>query len=330
MAYNRGEELKNNIKKFSHVLLCVKISKFCFFAYAFVSFLFWFLNCFELDWLYLFNWLFLIPYKLVSIFYRPTGLSADFSLAIIGIVALLSGFACELISGQLYQKISDSQEELEKYEEQKKRAKPRRTKPMPGGVPPYGMLSDSGVTVDENAVLIFIIHPHIHKVKNKPTDTELTFQEVEDWRQRVNKQILDNIKSSLPQQKGYYRKNLFLVYKDFNYVDDFICYIRPTIDSIIAEFKKYDIDVKFNYVLSTIHQLSTLEKELDLMDTILSLNFINTFILTEKFKNTYERKTVKKYSMDLKGEYNLSKNLSISNVQPLFIFNEIPMQGVQQ
>lgn len=330
MAYNRGNDLKNNINKFSRILFCMKILKFVFFVYAFVSFMFWFLNCFELDWLYLFNWLFLFPYKIVSIFYKPTGLSADFSLAIIGIISVLFGLACELFSGNLYQKISDLQEELEKYEEQKKRVNPRRTKPIPGGTPPLGIPGAQDVTIDENAVLIFIIHPHIHKIKNKPTDTDLTFQDVEDWRQRVNKQILDNIKSSLPQQKGYYRKNLFLVYKDFNYIDDFICYIRPTIDSIVAEFKKYDIDVQFNYVLSSILQISTLEKELDLMDTILSLNFINTFILTDKFKNTYERKAVKKYTMDLKGEYNLSKNLSISNIQPLFIFKEIPAQGVQK
>lgn len=330
MAYNRGEDLKNKIKGFTRLLLSVKIFKFLFFAYAFISFLFWFLNCFELDWLYLFNWLFLIPYKIVSIFYKPIGLSADFSLAIIGIVSFLIGLVCEFISGNIYQSISDAQEELEKYEEQKKRAKPRRTKPGEVGSGAYAMPQDGDIGMDENSVLIFIIHPHIHKIKKKPSDMELTFQDVEDWRQRVNKQILDNIKSSLPQQKGYYRKNLFLVYKDFNYVDDFICYIRPTIGAIVSEFQKYEIDVQFNYVLSSIYNLSTLEKELDLMDTILSLNFVNTFILTDKFKNTYERKAVKKYTMDLKGEYNLSKNLSISNVQPLFIFKEIPSQGVQQ
>ncbi len=328
MAYNRGDDLKKQINKFSRILIWAKVLKFVLFFYAFVSFLFWFLNCFALDWLYMFNWLFILPYKFVSTFYKPAGLSADFSLAIIGTISLCTGLLCEFFSGNLYQKISNLQEELEKYLEQKKNAKPKRARPIPmgGAYVRENNMHDSSY-FDENAVLIFIIHPHIHKMKNESSVSELTFQEVEDWRQRVNKMILDNIKSSLPQQKGYYRKNLFFVYKNFNYVDDFICYIRPTINSIISEFKQYDIDVQFNYVMSTAPLLSAVEKELDIMDTILSLNFMNIFILTERFKNVYERKAAQKYTMKLKGEYNLSKNLSISNVQPLFIFQEISNQG---
>ncbi len=330
MAYNKGEELKKKIKSFSHILISVKISKFVLFSYSFLSFLFWFLNCFELDWLYLFNWLFILPYKIVSMFYRHSGISADFSLAIIGIISLSIGLICEFMSNNFYQKISDLQEELEKYLEQKKNTKTRRAKPIPLGAD-YTQENEqhSSSMLDTNSVLIFSIHPHIHKIKNKPEDNELTFQEVEDWKQRINKQILESVKSSLPQQKGYYRKNLFLVYKNFNYVDDFICYINPTISSIISDFKQYGIDIKFNYVLSTVTMISEIEKELDLMDTILSLNFVNTFILTEKFKNIYERRSSQKYTMILKGEYNLSKNLSISNVQPLFIFKEVSNQGVK-
>ena len=72
-----------------------------------------------------------------------------------------------------------------------------------------------------------------------------------------------------------------------------------------------------------------LEKELDIMDTILALNFINMFILTSKFKQAYEIRTVQKYKMESKGEYNLSKNLTVSNLQPLFIFKDVSNQGEQ-
>ena len=119
-------------------------------------------------------------------------------------------------------------------------------------------------------------------------------------------------------QKGYYRKNLFLMYRDFNYVDDFLYYIKPTLDSIILEFRKYGVSVSFSSVLSSIAQIENLEKELDCMDTILSLNFINDFIVTIRFKVTYDNKPVHQYQVVLKGEYNLSKNLTISNKQPLF------------
>lgn len=321
MAYNKGEYLRTRIKWFSRITICAKILKFFFFFYSFLSFFFWFLNSLEIRWLYLFNWIFIIPYKMVASFYSPAG--ADFSLAIIGIVFLILGLIFHFISDNLYPQISEMQESLAKYLEQKKNVRPKRVKPIPGGGGyPYGSVFEMNEIYESSFWLLFIIQPHIHKIKNQPSDLELTFQEVELWRQRVNKRILDNIKYSEPIQKGYYRKNLFLVYKDFNYVDDFIYYIRPTIESIVQEFHKYGIELQFNYVLSSISQISALEKELDLMDTILSLNFINTFILTNRFKKAYDIKNVKRYVPALKGEYNLSKNLAISNIQPLYEFRD--------
>ena len=133
------------------------------------------------------------------------------------------------------------------------------------------------------------------------------------WKQRVNQKLIANISYSNPQQKGYYRKNLFLMYQDFNYVDEFVYYIKPTLDSIVLEFRKYGIAISFCYVLSALSQMQNLEKELDCMDTILSLNFVNEFVVTNRFKITYDNKAIQQYQMQLKGEYNLSKNLSISN-----------------
>ena len=72
-----------------------------------------------------------------------------------------------------------------------------------------------GVNVYENFMLLFLMQPHIRKIKTKPNDIELTFQEVEVWKQRLNTNILTNIKYTQPLQKGYYRKNLFVVYKRY-------------------------------------------------------------------------------------------------------------------
>jgi hypothetical protein len=163
-----------------------------------------------------------------------------------------------------------------------------------------------------------LISPQINKIKNSPDELELTFQEVEIWKQRVNKKLIENVIYSKPLQKGYYRKNLFLMYQDFNYVEEFIYYFKPTLDSIILEFEKYKISVSFAYVMSALPVVQTLEKELDCMDTILSLGFLNECIVTNRFKINYDNKAVCKYALEMKGEYNLSKNLSISNRQPLF------------
>ena len=108
------------------------------------------------------------------------------------------------------------------------------------------------------------------------------------------------------------------MYKDFNYVDDFLYYIKPTLDSIALEFRGHGISVSYSYVLSALSNQDGLEKELDCMDTILSLYFVNEPIVTNRFKITYDNKPTHQYSVKFKGEYNLSKNLTVSNQQPLY------------
>ncbi len=317
MAYKKNKTLEK-LQTFAQVLYGVKFFRFLFFFYSFISFVFWFLNCFEVDWLYLFTWLFIIPYQIVGLFYKPHGVSADFSLAIIGGISLALGFIFEFIVNNLYEKILDLQEQEERRIEQQRLRK--RKAARPSALPSAENVNNADPL--ENSKLLFIIQPHINKIKRKKEDLELTFQEVEIWKQRINKRLLENVSYSKPMQKGYYRKNLFLMYKEFNYVDDFLYYIKPTIDSIVLEFRKYGISVSFCYVLSAIAKIETLEKELDCMDTILSLNFINDFIVTNRFKVTYDNKPTHQYSMLLKGEYNLSKNLTISNKQPLYSLSD--------
>lgn len=318
----RGKNITQQIQTYAQMLLCVKFLRYFFYFYSFISFIFWFLNCFEVDWLYLFNWLFIIPYKIVSNFYTPQGVSADFSLAIIGGIVLFLGFIVDVTSNNIQQRLFDLEEEEEKLirlRRSKERKKEKSAVPSSADINSEEKL--------ENSKLLFIISPHVHKIKRKKEDLELTFQDVEIWKQRVNKKLLENVLYSKPMQKGYYRKNLFLMYKEFNYVDDFIYYIKPTLDSIVLEFRKYGIAVTFNYVLSALSLIQNLEKELDCMDTILSLNFIGETVVTNRFKVTYDNKGIQQYSMQLKGEYNLSKNLSITNKQPLYVLTDKTRRG---
>lgn len=312
MAYKNNRNALIQLNTFAQILYGVKFFRFVFFFYSFLSFVFWFLNCFEVDWLWRFTWLFQIPYILVSKFYTPQGVSADFSLAIIGGLALLLGFVFDFIVNNVYQKI------LILEEEEERRIKQRRMREKKVNKRQVMPTVEADVIPFENSKLLFLILPHIRKIKRKQNELELTFQEVELWKQRINKKLIENVSYSKPLQKGYYRKNLFLMYKDFNYADDFVYYIKPTLDSIILEFKKYGIVVGFSYVLSAVTNLQTLEKELDCMDTILSLNFVNEILVTNRFKVTYDNKVTQKYDLQLKGEYNLSKNLTVSNRQPLY------------
>ena len=229
----------------------------------------------------------------------------------------------------MYLKISELQELYEKYTEQKKAKKNRRksAKPVPGGsreFPNMRGFNPELITEDDNIMLLFIIQFHIHKLQLGPDDAELAFPDAEQWRKRANKHILESLKqqNNQPMQKGYYKKNLFLAYRDFGCTDSFIDYIRSEINFIAADFAAQNIDVQYGCVFSAVTQLSALEKELDLMDTILSLHFTNKFILTSSFNKAYDLKSERKHAQILKGMYNLSKNLSVSNVQQLYEFKD--------
>ncbi len=327
MAYKEDETLRQ-LNNFTRISFVVRFFRVVFFGYASLCFIFCFLNFFEVDWLNMFSWLFIGPYWVVSRFYTPKALSLDFSLAIVGGFFVLLGMACDPILNKLYGRILELREEMDRKNEKRKmiRAKKKIAKPV------MNFVEESNKTENpfENSKLLFLILPNTKKIKRKKEDMELTFQEVEIWKQRVNKKLIENVNYSNPIQKGYYRKNLFLVYNDFNYVDDFIYYISPTLQSISMEFKKYGINVSYCYVLSAISDINTLEKELDCMDTTLALNFVNEFIVTNRFKVTYDYKTTKKYKLILKGEYNLSKNLSISNRQPLYTLTDIKKEETKK
>lgn len=313
MAYKKNDTIKK-LDSFAQLLYGARFIRFLFFFYGFISLVFWFLNCFEVDWLHYFNFLFVIPYSIVSNFYTPEGLVVDLTLAIIGIISILIGVAVDHIVDNIYQRVLDLREDEER-KVKKQRERERNTMKKRAIV----QQPELETTIStENTKLVFLILPHVNKIRKKQSDLELTFQEVEIWKQKVIKKILEHLNYSKPQQKGYYRKNLFLIYKDFNYVDDFMYYTKPTLDSITLEFRKLGIAVSYSYVLSSIINSDALEKELDCMDTILSLYFVNEPIVTNRFKLTYDNKPNHQYSVKYKGEYNLSKNLSISNQQPLY------------
>ena len=317
MAY-LGRNVIEELKKKAQQAMMVRYLSFFFYFYAFISILFWFLNCFEVSWLYMFNWVFIGPYKFVSMFYSAKGSPVDFSLVIIGAISAFIGIAI-VTSCNLYLKHLDI---LRIREEKKNREKQKRMIEKRAGrkivAPQEEPSAIQSLEPMQISKLLFLISPHINKIKNSPNELELTFQDVELWKQRVNKKLIENVIYSKPLQKGYYRKNLFLMYQDFNYVDEFVYYIKPTLDSIVLEFRKYRISVSFSYVMSALPVIQNLEKELDCMDTILSLGFVNECIVTNRFKINYNNRGVCKYAMELKGEYNLSKNLSVSNRQPLF------------
>lgn len=321
MAQKAHENI-NKLKQLALLVERVKILRFLFWGYAILCFVFWFLNCFEVDWLYMFNWLFIGPYKILANYYRPKGISIDFSLAILGVIFGGIGYGLNYVldyfsSNLGIQIIEEERKEKERIRRQReKNLKRQQISHRKENIPVVQQKT-------ENPKLLFLISPQVNKIKKNDNDFELTFQEVEMWKQSVNKKLIENVLYSKPMQKGYYRKNLFLMYQDFNYVDEFVYYIKPTLDRIIAEFAQQGISISFSYVLSALLMMSNLEKELDCMDTVLSLNLLNQCVVTNRFRINYQNQDMRKFAISALGEYNLSKNLAISNRQPLFVLKNL-------
>ena len=315
--------VNDKIKKlntYAKFWICVRALGWIFFGYSIFSFVFWFLNCLDFDWLYHFEALFYLPFVFVRKFYTPEGLSADFTLAIIGGICLVIGFATNTVSQNIYDKIrddiDDEEERIRRENLNRKKAKKRITAKKKDDI--EGNIIDGNQYKKANSKLLLLIVPYIKKIKKQKNEIELTFQEVDIWKQRVNKVLLDNLNYTKPARKAKYRKNLFLLYQNFNFVDDLVYYIKPTTQSISNKFKEESIRVGFGYVFSAIDDETDLEPELDTMDTVLSLNFSDEAIATQHFKTIYENRTVKKFNLELKGEYNLSKNLTVKNKQALY------------
>ncbi len=324
----RPTNIALQIKKFSRIKVCVVWLRYFLYFYAFISFVFWLLNCFEVDWLYIFNPVFKGPIIFVRkvLNYSPQGVGVDFSLAIIGGISLMLGFILNSISDKIQSKLYDLEDEEErlilKIRERNRKTPFKTTSAPADGIPMVDAVASPNIEV-ENPKLLFLIAPQVKRIKRRQDDLDLTIKEVQYWKQRINKTLLEHFSPSKPMQKGYYRKNLFLLYNDFNYVEDLVYHAKPTLAQIITEFKKYGVIVSFCTVLSSISSVAAnLEKELDLMDIVLSLKFHNEIMLTQRFKIAYDNKDIQQYSMKFKGEYNLSKNLTITNRQPLYKLEE--------
>ncbi len=311
---NSVKIMERKINAISFTVFFVKVFTVIFFIYAFFAFLFWFLNCFEVEWLYLFNWLFIIPYKIVNVFYKPQGVSADFTLAIIGGISFIFGLIFQNSINFLYEKMLDMEDEKERIKAVIKKNRSLKFARMSLA----SLTEDKKSAVIKEAQLVFLITARVEKIKKQKEDSDLPLQAVNEYKTLVYKEILKKITAIRPIQKGYFRKNLFMLFKDFKITDNLIYILKPALEEITQEYTREDVSVTFSVILSSIFDVNNLEKELDSMDTIFLLNIDDLIIVTNKFKLNYENNTTFKYALKLKGEYNLSKNLTISNNQTIY------------
>ena len=292
--------------------------------YSLLSFCYWALLMLDISVPIPIRFFFEMPYIFVRILgYVPKGTSTDFSGAIIGIVFLVIVFLSSYVADNMERVIA-----IESKKQKKKQPNRHITNT-------YHSPSVKTITTNANAVastsseielidvtkkkFIFLLEVKISEVD---ISAKSVHSDSEKLKKRICDAIIDNLNMNKLDQCGFYKKNLFIVYKDFDYIDSFIYYIKVTLDSLSKEFATPQLMIDFNITFSVISNLSQLENELIMMDMILTLNMMNEFVSTAKFKAAYESRERSKYVLVTKGTYNLSRNLSINNNQDLFSIRE--------
>lgn len=170
---------------------------------------------------------------------------------------------------------------------------------------------------------VFLLEIKLTNISNFIQEGRLSTEEMGKLKTKFYEALLGNINENKVGQKGFYKKKLFIIYKDFEYIDNFVFYTRETLNSLAKEFTKPSLKIDFLIALSTLNSVEELSYELNQLDTIICLDIKNEFTTTANFKNTYETLTKKQFKLTSKGIYNLSKNLHVSNNQEIYNIREL-------
>ncbi len=308
MSYVVNENKQNkNIESVQTTYGIVRFVQLFSFIYSFVSFCYWALLTLDVSVPIFIRFFFEMPYVFVRMFgYAPRGTSTDFTGAIIGSIFLIIGFFANYIADSMEQVIATENA-----------TKPKKKNHNNNIVPTYNEAIETIEVAKKKFVFLLEV-----KISEVDISIKSVHSDAEKLKKRICDAIIDNLNMNKLDQCGFYKKNLFIVYKDFDYIDSFIYYIKVTLDSLAKEFSTPQIMIDFNVTFSVISSLSQLENELILMDMVSTLNMMNEFISTAKFKTAYENRERAKYVLVTKGTYNLSRNLSINNNQDIFSIRE--------
>lgn len=313
MSYVVNENKQNeNMNSVMALYGTLRIVQLCSFIYSFVSFCYWALLTLDVDMPAFVRFFLEVPYIVVRFFgYIPRGAGTDFTGAIVGSFFLVVGFFANYIADSMEQVVASiPKTQVRKYNQ--------RTGTV--SAVNYSSHSDAIETIDiTKKKFIFLLEVKISDVQ---IAVRSAHADSEKLKKRICDAIIDNLNMNKLAQCGFYKKNLFIVYKDFEYIDNFIYYIKVTLDSLAKEFATPQVMIDFNVTFSVISNLTQLESELTTMDMVLNLNLMNEFVSTAKFKAAYENQERTKYVLVTKGTYNLSRNLSINNNQDLFSIKE--------
>lgn len=172
------------------------------------------------------------------------------------------------------------------------------------------------------ANFVFLLDVKLTNITNFIQEGRLSSEEMTKLKTKFYTALLNNINNNHIAQKGFYKKKLFIIYKDFEYIDNFVFYARETLNSLSREFSKPSLKIDFLVGMGSLKTMEELAPELSKLDTIICLDINNEFVTTSSFKSVYETMEKKQYQLISKGLYNLSKNLHVTNNQEIYTIRE--------
>lgn len=281
--------------------------------YAFFTLFYWLLYTSQIPGVESFFWLFKPSWDFVGLFYTYKPNISNQLIDFTGVISTI----CLVILSNTVKGVHDLLSTFEtryKVSNAKKANKSKTSAKAATAKKSYKDLTN----------FIFILDVKITNVSNFIQEEKLSPEAMDNIKDKFHEALLNNLNQNQISQKGYYKKKLYLIYKDFDYIDNFIFYTRETLNSLSREFSKPTLRIDFLVGLGSLKHTDDLNQEITILDTIICLNLKNEFITTSGFKILYEQRVKKQYKPVTKGIYNLSKNLNISNNQEIFSLREGP------
>lgn len=282
--------------------------------YAFFGLVYWLLDTSNVKNIENYYWIFKPTWDFVRLFYTYAPSDKGQTIDFTGVIGAIIMIILSNIAKNIYDVIEENEQKY-KINLHRKALKQTKMNAKPA----------TTITKSESKELvefIFILDVQLTNLTNFIQDEKISAEELEALKERFYDSLLNNLNKNQIKQKGVYNKRLYLIYKDFNYIDNFIFYTKETLNALSREFSRPGIKIDFLVGLTKLYATDKLNEEMNILDTIICLNIKNEFICTSAFKINYERREKKQYKLVTKGIYNLSKNLNVSNNQEIYSLKE--------
>lgn len=306
------EHYLDNNQQRNSLYLVKNITKFLQIAslfYAFFTLIYWLLLTSEFPGIEALHWFFKPLWDIVGIFYQYRPVVNEDNIDFTGVICAVCLILISNASKTLYDFLITVELNLQNTKKKSKNKSAVKT----------AMVKKSFKDIVQ---FIFILDVKITNVTNFIQEDKLSQEEIDTLKQKFYEALLNNLNHNQIVQKGFFKKNLYLIYKDFDYIDDFIFYTRETLNSLSREFTKPTLRIDFLVALSSMTHNDDLNQSVNILDTIICLNLRNEFIATSDFKSHYDIRQKRQYRLVTKGVYNLSKNLNVTNNQEIYSLRE--------